>query len=255
MRRFRAIATGRQQIILPLPDGELTFDLSATRRLRAVLGIPDETVGNVAVFTGTLGAMTLNATGDAPAVATAEIAFGAMALEADGTVVGAPLTQPILTGDADGLISVTDNLDGTGSVSFGASKPCKIYWGLYAEDSLSSDPSDAGTAIAAGTGALDFGTTTLTRGVNSVTINFGPGIDVTAGTFYVIARDETDTPNSDWSNVLKDTSVAVTTEGWQITTGNAQATIVSFPPVPTSPVWAVTAGNTQATVNTYPGQS
>jgi hypothetical protein len=40
---------------------------------------------------------------------------------------------------------------------------------------------------------------------------------------------------------------------WSITSGDASATVVSFPLVPTSPAWSVTAGDASATINAYPG--
>jgi hypothetical protein len=252
VRRLRGLALG-QQIILPLPSGTMEFDLGSNRRLRAVVGIADEVVGYVAELDATLAPATLSATATVLVQASVNVTLAPATLDAAAEVTGAPLSQPVLTGGVDGVISITENADGTGSVAFTASKPCRIYWGLAAADTLSSDPAEAGADLAAGTGLLGNGSFLVQRGVNNRAVALPAGVLNTGATFYVIARDESASPESDWSNILKDTSVSVDTADWQVTVGNASATILSFIPVPTSPDWAVTPGNASATVTSYPG--
>jgi hypothetical protein len=42
---------------------------------------------------------------------------------------------------------------------------------------------------------------------------------------------------------------------WEVTGGNATATVASFPAKPTSPDWAVTAGDATATITSHPGMT
>lgn len=160
-----------------------------------------------------------------------------------------PPDAPVLAGS----LAITGDPQGVTSLS--ADKACQLYWGLYASDSRSSDPQTAGADIAAGTGALDHGEVAISSGLNILNIQFAGGISEGAATIYFVAQDRSESPDlSDYSNVLKNTSLNVVTEGWDISVGNTTATINSYPPPRTSPSWSISTGNTTATINAYPGQ-
>ena len=160
-----------------------------------------------------------------------------------------PPAAPVLSGTL-----AIDATTATGVTSLSIDKVSQLYWGLYASDSLSTDPQTAGPLIAAGTGALDFGSIDVTGSV-ALNIAFASGISEGSGTIYFVGRDLSEDPNfSDWSNVLKNTAVEVVTEGWSITVGSATATIASYPAVKTTPSWSISTGNTTATINSYPGE-
>lgn len=174
-----------------------------------------------------------------------EVGFEAVPPDLFPTPPDAPVLSGalVITGDPQGVTSLT------------VDKPCQLYWGLYATDSLSADPQVAGADIAAGTGALDNGEIALSTGLNVLNIQFAAGISQGAATIYFVAQDRSEDPDlSDYSNVLKNTSLSVVTEGWDVSVGNTTATINAYPTPRTTPSWAIVTGNTTATINAYPGQ-
>lgn len=249
MRRVRGITGNRQSFVASVPFGALEFDMPANQRIRLRTSTPGDVAVNSIVFDRTLGALTLSATGGPAVTGAATITLGVLTVEAELRRVGGPSIQPTLTVADAFVIGVTP--EGVGSVAFDASNPCRIYWAFFAADTVSAVPSEAGPVIAAGTGALTHGFFDAGRGTSVFEIAFPPGIDVAQGTFAVIARDVAFDPASDWSNILKDTDVAVSTEAWGLTVADGSITVTQHP-TPTTPEWIVNTSDGGLTVAQHP---
>lgn len=147
-----------------------------------------------------------------------------------------------------GDFSVTDLGNATGQVSAVASQVSTLYWALFSEDTLSSDPTVAGPIIEAGTGALAYGSQLLLSGFNLVIAEWPPSVNDTSATLYAVLKD-----GSSYSNVLKDTSVPVFSN-WVVSFGDAAITITVRPEDPLEEEWGVLFGDQLININNYPGR-
>ena len=95
-------------------------------------------------------------------------------------------------------------------------------------------------------------------GGNSVFSNLGD----TDTTYLLTASEAGDDVRLAWSiadvngtltGSTNELTVASGIASWDITAGDASATINSFPSVPITPAWDITAGDGSATINSFPG--
>lgn len=254
---------------IPVTSYALAADAPATAETRRVpvtayaLTAPAPTLTDLALTVLTDNTLEATGTGDFTISVTQPLAYqGVYTVDASNEGGGANLNFGAIETAPQGLLApaILRSIDADGSGTSTVGDTFTATPGLWVFDAA-----DAGTVVQSGQWHLD-GTpiadaTALTRlqtvagSLTYVGTLTGAGATRTMTSNAIVLPAVEAVLSAPLTTYAHTAPVVQVTYGfWDITAGDASATINGFAAVPTSPAWDITAGDTSATINAFPGQ-